>query len=92
MVLTGDLRRAGVRFKLQLAAVNREFVLAPAKLTGAQALSHHSSWPSTHNFWLVGTAIHNFWRGIWREWRSLNRDRHSHGVFLPSLLTSRAFT
>jgi len=44
---------------IQTPTVNREFALAPAKLAGAQPLSHHSSWPSIHNFWRVGTAIHN---------------------------------
>ena len=31
--------------------------MAIQTLAGAQPLSHHSSWPSIHNFWRVGMAI-----------------------------------
>jgi len=45
-------------------------------------------------FWRMGTAIHkldplihnlihNFWQGKGLEWRSLSRDRHSHGASSP---------
>jgi hypothetical protein len=85
---------------VQTPTVNREFALGPAKLVGAQPLSHHPSSPRFTTFWRVGTAIHNFYgrdsqlgtldsqlgsqllAGKWHEWRSLNRDRHSHGAIL----------
>ena len=80
--------------------MNREFALGPCQSTATFACSHGASSPSIHNFWRVGTAIHNSDRcdsqlrtldsqlgsqllaGKRLEWRSLNRDRHSHGCCL----------
>ena len=80
----GDRGRNGVgtRLTYSVGIIKVRIVTVSSVPCTGDSNSHHTSLPGAiHNSDpSIPKLIHNFSYGKWLQWRSLSRDRHSHGA------------